>query len=77
MFYSLQIIFSLYSLLLYANFRSGIFHHLRLRKISKTAIRKNQKGFLNFWFYRDIHKNYGLRLIYGLNIAYSLIWLFQ
>ena len=75
MFYSLQMIFSLYSLLLYANFRSGIFHHLRLRKISKTAIRKHQKGFLNFWFYRDIHKNYGLRFIYSLNIVYSLAWL--
>lgn len=77
MFYSMQIIFLLYSLLLYANFRSGIYHHLRLRKISKTAIRKKQKGFCNYWFYRDIHKNYGLGFAYGLNIAYSLTWLFQ
>ena len=77
MFYSMQIIFLLYSLLLYANLRSGIYHHLRLRKISKTAIRKNQRGFCNYWLYQDIHKNYGLGFAYELNIAYLLTWFFH
>lgn len=77
MFYSMQIIFLLYSLLLYANLRSGIYDHLRLRKISKTAIRKNRKSFGNYWIYRDIHKKYGLGFVYGLNIAYLLTWLFN
>lgn len=71
----MQMIFSLYGLLLYANLRSGIYTHLRLRKISKTSIRKNQKGFRNYWFYQNIQKNYGLGLAYGLNVAYLLTWL--
>lgn len=75
MFYCLQFFFSLYSLLLYGYFRSGIYSHLRLRKISKTAIRKNQKGFRNYWLYRDIQKTYGLGFIYGLHTAYFWGWL--
>lgn len=75
MFFIMIIIFLLYSLLLYANFRSGIYDHLRLRKISKTAIRKKQEGVHNYWLYLDIHKSYGLGFAYGLNIAYLLIWI--
>lgn len=75
MFHFLQIIFSLYSLLLYTVFRCGIYSHLRLRKISKTAIRKNQKGFRNYWLYRDIQKKYGLGSIYCLHMAYFWGWI--
>ena len=75
MFYWMQIIFSLYSLLMYAIFRGGIYSHLRLRKISKTAIERNRKGFRNYWLYRDIQKNYGLGFIYGLNMTYFWGWL--
>ena len=75
MFHCLQIFFSLFSLMFYGYLRSGIYSHLRLRKISKTAIKRNQKGFRNHWFYRDVQKNYGLGWVYGLNLAYFWGWL--
>lgn len=75
MFFCLQIFFSLFSLLFYGYLRSGIYSQLRLRKISKTTIKRKRKGFQNYWFYRDIQKNYGLGWIYGLNLAYFWGWI--
>ena len=75
MFGLLQFLVSLYSLLLYGYLRNGIYSHLRLRKISKTAIGKHQKGFRNYWFYRDIQKDYGLGILYSVNMSYLWMWL--
>ena len=77
MFCCLQIFFSVFGLLFYAYLRSGIYSHLRLRKISKTAIKQNRKGLKNYWFYRDIQKKYGLGFAYGLNLAYFWGWIFH
>ena len=75
MFYCMQIYFSLLGLMFYGYLRGGIHSHLRLRKISKTAIKRHEKGFRNYWFYRDIHKHYGLGWIYGLNLACFWGWI--
>lgn len=77
MFCCLQLFFSIFSLLFYGYLRSGIYSHLRLRKISKTAIKRNLKGFRNYWFYRDVQKNYGLGWIYRLHLAYFWGWIFH
>ena len=70
MFYFLMIVIALYNLLLYANFRSGIYSYLRLSKMSKTYIKKNKKGFINYWLYHSINKQNSLGILYGLNLIF-------
>ena len=75
MFCCFQIFFSIFSLMFYGFFRGGIYSHLRLQKISKTAIKRNCRGCRTHWFYRDIQKNYGLGWVYGLNLVYFWGWI--
>lgn len=70
MFYFINIIIALYGLLLYAVFRGGVYDYLRVRKMSKTYIRKSMKGFKNYWFYRLIHRENPMGLLYYLNILF-------
>lgn len=72
MFYFLQIVIVLYNLLLYALFRGGIYHYLRLSKMSKTNIRKNQKDFADYWLYRSIHRQHPMGALYALNLVYLI-----
>ena len=70
MFYFLMVVIAFYNLLLYAIFRGGIYSYLRLSKMSKTYIKKNRKGFINYWFYHSINKRKSLGILYGLNLAF-------
>lgn len=72
MFYVLLIVIAFYNLFLYTIFRSGIYSYLRLSKMSKTNIKKNRKGFINYWLYYSINKQNSLGALYGLNIAFFI-----
>jgi hypothetical protein len=58
--YLVGILFCLVIALAYAAFRDEAFQGLRHRKIRKRDIRQKQKGALNFWFYTELEKAYGL-----------------
>ena len=58
--YLVCILFCLVIALAYAAFRDEAFQDLRHRKIRKRDIRQKQKGALNFWFYAELEKAYGL-----------------
>ena len=58
--YLVGILFCLVIALVYAAFRDEAFQDLRHRKIRKRDIRQKQKGALNFWFYTELEKEYGL-----------------
>ena len=76
---------ALFASLIYVIFRSGAYSYLRINKNSKTFIRKNMRGYANFWFYRKLKQELGW--IYNLNlillfgtaayfiIAISLAWI--
>ena len=72
MFYFLMVVIAFYNLLLYAIFRSGIYSYLRSSKMSKIYIKKNRKGFINYWLYYSINKQNSLRILYGLNLAFFI-----
>ena len=54
-YYTYNIICAIFAVFLYISFRFGVDSYLRVNKNSKTFIRKNKKGFLNYWFYKKIH----------------------
>ena len=58
--YLVGILLCLVIALAYAAFRDEAFQDLRHRKIRKRDIRQKQKGALNFWFYAELEKAYGL-----------------
>ena len=58
--YLVGILFCLVIALAYAAFRDEAFQGLRYRKIRKRDIRQKQKGAMNFWFYAELEKAYGL-----------------
>lgn len=70
MFYFLNLIFALYGWFLYAVFRSSIYDYLRISKVSKTYIRKSRKGFMNNWFYLQIHREHSIGILFYWNILF-------
>ena len=72
MFYFFMIVIAFYNLLLYAIFRSGIYSYLRLSKMSNSNIKKNRKGFINYWLYHSINKQQSLGILYGLNLIFFI-----
>ena len=58
--YLVGILFCIVFSLAYPAFRSEAFEELRHRKIRKRDIRQKQKGAMNFWFYTELEKAYGL-----------------
>ncbi len=72
MFYISMIIIAFYNLLLYASFRCGIYSYLRLSKMSKSNIKKNRKGYINYWLYHSINKQTSLGILYGLNFTFLI-----
>lgn len=48
---------------------------LRSEKRSNTAIKKSMKGLKNYWFYEDIHQQYGLGFAYHANKIFLIFWL--
>ena len=75
MFYFYAILLTLYNWLIYAIFRSTIYNSLRLSKMSKTHIRKNCKGFMNYWFYTQLHQEKNLGFLYYANIIFLIFLL--
>lgn len=53
-------LFCLVIALAYPAFRDEALQDLRHRKIRKRDIRQKQKGAVNFWFYTELEKAYGL-----------------
>jgi len=76
LFYGATILIVLLNLCTYFSFRSGISEFLRFKKMSKTNIRKNKKGFRNYWFYQEINKIKPLGWMYFANIIYFFLTLF-
>ena len=70
MFYFLHILIVFYNLFLYFVFRDGIYHYLRLTKMSKSYIKKKQKGYANYWLYRSIHRQHPMGILYRLNLVF-------
>ena len=58
--YLVGILFCFVMFLAYFVFRAEAFESLRHRKIRKRDIRQKQEGALNFWFYNELEKEYGL-----------------
>ena len=58
--YLVGILFCFVMFLAYFAFRLEAFEMLRHRKIRKRDIRQKQEGALNFWFYNELEKEYGL-----------------
>lgn len=51
----------------------GVNSYLRHNKHSKTFIRKNKKGLLNYWFYSQLNSEVGLGYIYYLNMLFIVL----
>ena len=68
-FYIFNIICAIFALFVYMSFRFGVDSYLRVTKNSKTFIRKNKKGVLNYWIYKKINNEVGLGYIFYLNIV--------
>ena len=58
--YIIGILFCLILAITYPAFRMEVTEELRHRKIRKRDIRQKQKGTMNFWFYTELEKTYGL-----------------
>ena len=72
-YYTYNIICAIFAVFLYISFRFGVDSYLRVNKNSKTFIRKNKKGVLNYWFYKKIHLEIGLGHLYTLNISLLIL----
>jgi hypothetical protein len=59
------VLFCIVMLLAYPAFRMEVTEELRYRKIRKRDIRQKQKGAMNFWFYTELERSYGLGM-YGV-----------
>ena len=67
-FHIYNVICSMVALFIYISFRFGVDSYLRVNKNSKTYIRKNKKGYLNYWIYKKINEDIGLGHIFYLNV---------
>lgn len=66
-FFSFNLLYMFYSVYVYISFRMGMEDFLRYNKHSKSYITKKQKGWKNYWFYKDIHSENDMGLAYYLN----------
>ena len=67
-FHICNVICSIIALFIYMSFRIGVNSYLRVNQNSKTYIRKNKKGYLNYWTYKKINEDIGLGNIFYLNV---------
>lgn len=72
-FYALNIAYAFICLFIYVSFRMGVGSYLRYKKNSKTFIRKNKNGFLNYWTYKKLHKEINLGYVYYLNLILVIL----
>lgn len=74
-FYLLNFFLLFFDLLFYFYFRTGIEASFYLSKISKSFIKKNLKGTVNFWTYNQMYQKAHMgKFIYYLNL-FLLIFL--
>ena len=64
----------LFPIFYYPAFRQGIDDWLCGRKIRKSEIRKRKKGKRNFWWYEEIHREYGLGIWYPINRVFITLY---
>ena len=69
-FPALNLILLMLGLYVYIFFRCGVYAYCRMSKMSKTYIRKNRKGYSNYWLYSRLHKKNDLGALYYLNLVY-------
>lgn len=69
-FYLLNVFFILLNIFFYLLFRIGINSKFRLMHMSKTFVRKNKKGLINYWFYRKLYQQRPFGPIYYINILF-------
>ncbi|MBQ7761174.1 MAG: hypothetical protein IJ400_03880 [Clostridia bacterium] len=75
-YYFLTLLFCVGTLISYPIFRYGINTYLRkTRGLSQTNINKHKKGKKNYWWYEEIHKEFGIGKLYHLNKAYTILFL--
>lgn len=72
-FYAYNIICSAFAVFIYITFRLGVNSYLRVHKNSKTFIRKNKKGYSNYWLYKKLHAEVGLGYVYTLNLLLLIL----
>lgn len=78
-FHIYNVVCSIIAIFVYISFRFSVDAYLRVKKNSKSFIKKNKKGFVNYWTYKRIHNEIGLGRIYYLNIillTLTLLYLF-
>ena len=64
-----------YFLMYVVAFRFSVERWLRGRKISMTMIRKSKTGAKNLWWYKELHRNFGLSSVYTLNKMFTIFLL--
>ena len=72
-FYVLNIVYAIVSIFVYILFRVGVGGFLRYNKNSKTFIRKNTKGTVNYWTLKKLNTEVNLGYIYYLNMALIIL----
>ena len=73
-FYYYNICTTLLFLIFYVMFRDAVHSWLRGRNISETMIKKSKHGAKNFWWFEELHKNFGLSSVYTLNKVYTVFF---
>lgn len=63
-YYFINMLFMSLPIIFYVVFRSEIYNWLRARRISKSTIRKGEKGIKNFWWYEGINEKQNMGLLY-------------
>lgn len=71
-FYIANLLFVLIFVFTYINFRASLYSYLRLKKKSKSYIKKYSKGFLNYLLYTEINKDFPLGKWYYMNMVLLL-----
>ena len=65
-----NLILLLFCFFTYFHFRGGVYSYCRISKMSKSYIRKSQKGVSNYWLYSQLHRQHNLGTLYYLNFIY-------
>lgn len=74
-YYFISLIFIIATLIFYAFFRGSVNSYLQnCKKISKTNINKHKKGKRNYWWYEELHREFGIGKIYYLNKIYTILF---
>ena len=69
--YFINLLFLSLPAIYYIQFREGVNLWLRLKRISKSEIKKCKKGKRNYWWYTEINEKYKMGLIYYLNLMFT------